>query len=123
MATKILAKKLAKLAFIKKAHKITLIDLRKISDVTDFFIICSGDSDTQVRAIANSIMEEVKKLNISSYHFEGFENAEWIIIDFVDIVFHVFQNKTREFFNLEKIWGEAKQDILQEKISKKTKRK
>lgn len=119
MATKILAKKLAKLAFIKKANKVTIIDLRKISDVTDFFIICSGDSDTQVRAIANSIMEEAKKLNISSYHFEGFENAEWIIIDFVDIVFHIFQNKTREFFSIEKIWGEAKQEILQEKISKK----
>ncbi len=115
MATKILAKKIAQLCFLKKASDVMLLDIRKVSDVTDFFIICSGDSDVQVRAIANAVIENAKKANLRPWHNEGMEVADWVIVDFVDVVVHVFQKSTRAYYNLEKLWGDAKIETIIEK--------
>ncbi len=93
----------------KKGKDIVSINLKNIdSAVCDYFVICHGDSTRQVDAIANSIEEEVKK-NISEnvWHKEGYENAQWILLDYIDVVVHVFEEQTREFYNLEGLWADA----------------
>lgn len=93
-----------------KGENITLLDLRKIENtVCDYFIICDGTSNTQVSAIAGSVQKFVgKNLKEKVWHVEGENNAEWVLLDYVDVVVHVFQKKTREFYNLEDLWGDAK---------------
>ncbi len=93
----------------KKALDITLIDLRNIKKaVADFFVICSGTSDTHVDAIMLSVDAEVNvTLEEDPWHVEGRENRLWILLDYVDVVAHVFQRDTRQFFGLEELWGDA----------------
>lgn len=93
----------------KKAKNITLLDLRSLENrVCDFFIICDGDSKTHVSAIGDSVHYEVKKRSGElPYHSEGYENAEWILLDYVNVVAHVFQRPVREFYNLEALWADA----------------
>lgn len=93
----------------KKGKDIVLIDLREVKGaVTDFFVICEGESDRQVQAIANSIDEFVEKeLQEGPYHKEGFENSEWILLDYVNVVAHIFIPEKREFFALEDLWGDG----------------
>jgi ribosome-associated protein len=93
----------------KKGKNITCLNLRNIPNrVCDYFIICEGDSTTQVDAIARSVEEEIKKsTGEKPYHAEGFENSEWVLIDYVTVVVHVFQKQIREFYNLEALWADA----------------
>lgn len=93
----------------KKGLDVIILDLRKVkSAVTDFFVICSGNSDTQVDAITDSIEQEVyKRLGQDPWHKEGKENREWILLDYVDVVAHVFKKDRRQFFALEDLWGDA----------------
>lgn len=93
----------------KKGKNITCLNLRNISNrVCDYFIICEGDSTTQVDAIARSVEEEIKKATGEKpYHSEGFENSEWILIDYVTVVVHIFQKEIRDFYNLESLWADA----------------
>jgi ribosome-associated protein len=94
----------------KKGTDIIKLDLRKVPGaITDFFIICSGGSDTQIGAIADSIDEEVyKEVKELPWHKEGFTNREWILLDYVNVVVHVFRKDRREFYDLENLWGDAK---------------
>lgn len=93
-----------------KGENITILDLRKIENtVCDYFIICDGNSNTQVSAISGSIQKKVSKaLKDKPWHVEGESNAEWILLDYVNIVVHVFQSQVREFYNIEGLWGDAK---------------
>lgn len=93
-----------------KGQNIEILDLREIENtVCDYFIICDGTSNTQVNAIVNSIQKQVSKnLGEKPWHVEGTENAEWILMDFVSVVVHVFQKHTREFYDIEGLWGDAK---------------
>jgi len=93
----------------KKAQNIVLMDMRKVrSSIVDFFVICSGTSDTQIDAIANSVEDEVyKTIQENPWHQEGKQNKEWILLDYVDVVVHVFKKSKREFFALEELWGDA----------------
>ncbi|MBL7844141.1 MAG: ribosome silencing factor [Cyclobacteriaceae bacterium] len=97
----------------KKALDILILDLRKIKNaVADFFVICSGGSDKQLDAIADSVDEEVfKALKENPRHVEGKNNKEWVLLDYFDVVAHIFRNDKREFFALEKLWGDA--DIIE----------
>ena len=92
-----------------KGENIQKMDLRKIENTPcEFFVICSGNSNTQVSAIVNSIKKKVSKaLHEKPLHTEGLEIAEWVLIDYVNVVVHVFQRKTREFYNIEELWGDA----------------
>ncbi|UCS91520.1 ribosome silencing factor [Echinicola marina] len=94
----------------KKASDIVVMDLRDINNsVSDFFVICSGQSDTQVEAISDSIEEEVFKSNEEKpWRSEGKNNLQWILVDYVDVVAHVFLKDKREFYGLEDLWGDAK---------------
>ncbi|HSJ66293.1 MAG TPA: ribosome silencing factor [Anditalea sp.] len=94
----------------KKASDIIVMDLREVKNsVSDFFVICSGNSDTQVEAISTSIEEEVIKFNKERpWKSEGRTNNQWILIDYVSVVAHVFLKDKREFYALEELWGDAK---------------
>jgi ribosome-associated protein len=93
----------------KKGSGIVSMDLRHIpSAVCDFFIVCQGNSRTQVDAIAGSVRDEVKKeLGLRPWHAEGFTNSEWILLDYGNVVVHVFQPEIRQFYNLEDLWADA----------------
>jgi len=93
----------------KKGRDIVVIDLRKIdSAVTDFFVICHGDSSTQVDSISKSIRDYVlDNLHQKPWHEEGKTNAEWILLDYVDVVAHVFYREARDFYNIEELWADA----------------
>ncbi len=93
----------------KKASNVTVLDLRKVNNaVADYFVICSGGSDTQIDAIADSVTHEVHKgTELHPWQNEGKQNKEWILIDYVDVVVHIFSKEKREFFALEKLWGDA----------------
>jgi ribosome-associated protein len=93
-----------------KGDNIKLLDLREIENtVCDYFIICSGNSNTQVNAISGSIQKTVSKaLKDKPWHIEGQTNSEWILMDYVNVVVHVFQKQIRDFYDLESLWGDAK---------------
>ena len=93
-----------------KGKNVLKLDLREISDrPADFFIICEGDSSTQVKSIADNIQKRTKQdLNIRATHVEGTKNATWILLDYFDIMVHVFYPETRQFYELEELWGDAK---------------
>lgn len=93
----------------KKGHDIVRLDLRELnSSVSDFFIVCNADSSTQVKAIADSVEDEIyKQTKTNPWRKEGQENAEWIILDYFDIVVHIFKTEKREFFGIEDLWGDA----------------
>ncbi len=94
----------------KKGQNIAVLDLRDVKNaIADYFIICSGTSDTQVNAIADSVLEEVEKQSGQDpWHKEGFQNREWILLDYLDVVCHIFQKEKRAFYDLEEFWGDAK---------------
>ncbi len=94
----------------KKGVNIVILDMTKIENtICEYFIICDGDSNVHVDAIAESVNDYVrKKLNDRPVHLEGSDNAEWILIDYVDVIVHVFQRSIREFYNLEGLWADAK---------------
>lgn len=93
-----------------KGENIHQLDLRELDNTPcEFFIVCSGNSNTQVTAIVNSIHKTVSKsLSEKPFHTEGLDNAEWVLIDYVNVVVHVFQNPVREYYNIEELWGDAK---------------
>jgi ribosome-associated protein len=101
-----------------KGNDIDILDLREIENtVCDYFIICNGNSNTQVNAIVNSVQKTVsKELKDKPWHVEGTDNAEWVLMDYVDIVVHVFQKHVREFYNIEGLWGDAKITTIPNKI-------
>ena len=100
-----------------KGNDIDILDLRNIDTaVCDYFIICNGSSNTQVNAIVNSIQKLVsKELKDKPWHVEGTDNAEWVLMDYVSIVVHVFQKQIREYYNIEGLWGDAKITTIQNK--------
>lgn len=94
-----------------KGNDITIMDLRGIENtVCDYFVLCNGSSNTQVSAIAGAIQKTVSQAegHIKPWHVEGESNAEWILIDYVDVVVHIFQKRIREHYDIEGLWGDAK---------------
>ena len=93
-----------------KGEEINILDLRKIeARVCDYFVICEGGSNTQVNAIVNSISKKVSKsLKDKAWGIEGMENSEWVLMDYIDVIVHVFQKHKREFYDIEGLWGDAK---------------
>ena len=108
-ASKILAETVVQGMQEVKGHEIRLLDLSNIPGaVCQYFVVCHGDSNTQVEAIARSIEKVTsKELKEKPWHIEGRENADWILIDFVDVVAHVFYREAREFYNIEALWADA----------------
>lgn len=91
----------------KKSWNVTVLDIRKISVIADYFIICSGRSKIQVQAIAENILEKMEGEGVTAQRREGFREGEWVLLDFGDVIVHVFQDAVRQFYNLERLWGDA----------------
>ncbi|QKZ12556.1 ribosome silencing factor [Spirosoma sp. KUDC1026] len=100
----------------KKGQDIVVMDLRKVRNaICDYFVLCSGNSDTQIDAISTSIEEEVYKASKQDpWHKEGKMNREWILLDYVDVVAHVFKKDRRSFYDLEQLWGDAEIQLITE---------
>jgi len=98
-----------------KGEKVSILDLREIENtVCDYFIVCEGNSNTQVNAIAGSVQKTVSKaLKDKPWHVEGEGNAEWILLDYVNVVVHIFQKQIREFYDIESLWGDAKITVIE----------
>lgn len=92
-----------------KAQDVTSLDMRELqSAVTDYFVICNAQSKTQVSSIAEKVIDNVRnKLHVHVYHEEGFENSEWILLDYIDVVVHIFLTEKRDFYKLEDLWADA----------------
>lgn len=100
-----------------KGEDTTILDLRGIDNtVCDYFVICNGNSNTQVNAISGSVQRTVsKEIHDKPWHVEGEQNGEWVLMDYVNIVVHVFQKEIREYYNIEALWGDAKVTVLENK--------
>ena len=97
----------ADLALESKGHGVLILDLRGISTATDYFVLASGTSDVQVKAIAEHVVDELKKENVRPAHVEGLSGGRWVLLDYIDFVVHVFTPDVREFYGLEQLWGSA----------------
>lgn len=91
----------------KKARDCVVLDMRKISSIADYFVICSGDSSRQVKAIADGVMEDLKTSGTRCWHSEGWSESGWIVLDFGDVIVHVFQDNVRTYYQIERLWGDA----------------
>lgn len=92
----------------KKGRDITVMDLRGISGVADFFVLCTGDSDLQIKAIADAVRAAIREqADERPWHTEGYEHRQWVLLDYVDLVVHIFTEERRGFYDLERLWGDA----------------
>ena len=92
----------------KKARDIVQIDIDELMSTNDYFIICSANTATQVRAIADNIEEKMEEAGVNFLHKEGYREGEWVLLDYGDTVAHIFQQEAREYYALERLWGDAK---------------
>ncbi|HVR08420.1 MAG TPA: ribosome silencing factor [Thermoanaerobaculia bacterium] len=91
----------------RKAIDLKVLHLEKVSDFTDYFLICSGGSERQVQAIADAVQERLRSDKVRPLHVEGYNRGQWVLLDFGDLVVHVFQEEPRRFYALERLWGDA----------------
>ena len=99
----------------KKGIDPLILDIRKISDIADFFLLVHGNSDRHVRTIADGIIEALHHKKEKPYHVEGLKESNWILIDYSSVIIHIFHYQTRQFYNLERLWGDAKVVKIPEK--------
>ena len=92
----------------KKGYDITILNVKNVSSLTDYFIICSSDSNPQTKSIVNYIKRDLSKKKIKPYQIEGMDYFEWVLMDYFDIVIHVFKKEIREFYDIERLWADAK---------------
>jgi len=117
LTSRTLAKRIADFALSKKAADVVMLDLRKLGAPTDFFVICSADSDTQVKAIADAVRDGTEQIGARLWHSEGFRALRWVLLDYVDVVVHVFKKEARSFYNLERLWGDAKSTAVHDRVT------
>lgn len=111
----------------KKARDILALDISRIASFASYFLFCTGDSSRQMQAIADEIQKKMKESGILASHVEGYQNSEWILLDYFDLVVHVFSKEAREFYDLERLWRDGKkldtEKLLKEMNKKKTAKK
>lgn len=101
----------------KKAEDVHVLDLRKVSDLADFFVVCEGFTDIHVRSVAQFVIDEVeKRYDNKPNHVEGMENGRWVLLDYFDYVVHVFQPEARRFYQLERLWGDAPSRKIEDEV-------
>jgi ribosome-associated protein len=91
----------------RKAVNLKVLHLEKVTDFTDYFLICSGTSERQVQAIADAVLERLREEKVRPLHMEGYNRGQWVLLDYGDFVVHVFQEEPRKFYALERLWGDA----------------
>jgi ribosome-associated protein len=103
----VLARAVARLTLTKKAGDVIIMDLRGLTSMADFFVLCSAESDVQIRAIMDAVEGGMEEKGVNAWHRES-GSPHWVLLDYVDVVLHIFHTSTRTFYNLEKLWGDAK---------------
>jgi ribosome-associated protein len=106
-ASQNLALQAAELCVDGKANDVVVLDLSRVTDMTDFFVIASGTSDTHVRAVAEQVRDSLASSGVKAHHIEGLNQGRWVLLDYVDFVVHVFHPALRQFYQLERLWGDA----------------
>jgi ribosome-associated protein len=114
-----LAKRIGDLMISKKAHDVVILDLKKLTSAADYFVICTADSDSQVKAVADAVRDGMEESNERVWHYEGYQALKWIVLDYVDVVAHIFYKEDRSFYNLERLWGDAKITEVQDEVAMK----
>jgi ribosome-associated protein len=107
-----LAHLIAQLALGKKAKDVRILNLAGLSDVANAFVICSGDSDTHVKAIADAVLDGMIEQGTKVWRKEGLRALQWVLLDCVDVVVHVFQPRTRSYYDIERLWGDAPAELI-----------
>lgn len=110
-----LARRAGLLALSKKGFDVKILKMAGISTICDYFVIASGEADVHVKAIAATIDDELRKEGVKPYHREGLDSGNWVLLDYIDVVVHVFREPTRQFYALEKLWGDAPVEELTDK--------
>jgi ribosome-associated protein len=101
----------------KKAKHLTILKVREVSSIADYFVICSGSSDRQVQALAGVVQENMKKAGILPIGVEGERTGKWVLVDYADVIVHVFYEPTREFYDIERLWPDApRMDIDEDRL-------
>ena len=114
MDVKTMCQAICKAASDKKASDIVTLDMRELTSSTDYFVVCSANTATQVRAIADSIEEQLQEAGVDFFHKEGYREGEWVLLDYGDVVAHVFMQEAREYYALEQLWGDAKLSVYED---------
>ena len=109
------ALRISELMLEKKALDIMIIDVRKITTLTDYFVICTSESEPQTRAITDHINLTMKKEGTESWHIEGYQNLDWVLIDYVNIVTHIFSKEAREYYEFERLWADGVMTTVRDK--------
>lgn len=107
-----LAREAARLTLTKRAEDVVILDLRDLDGVCDYFVLATGQSEIQTRAIADAVDEGMRARGIRPWHTEGYEARRWILLDYVDFVVHVFHARAREYYLLDKLWGDARRETV-----------
>ena len=119
MSSTELANKISEIIFTKKGFDVIAIDLRKLVTFTDYFVVCSADSDVQVKAIADQVDKVLSEQGVKCWHREGLKALSWVLLDYVDVVVHIFKKDARQYYNLEKLWGDAPTEKMSDPAEKK----
>ncbi len=114
MTSSELAKKIVDLALDKKAKQIVLLNIKKITDYADYFVIMTGESNLQIKAITDHIEDELGKEGLKPFSKEGYEYFRWVLLDYVDVVVHIFNHEAREFYGIERLFADAKMELISE---------
>ncbi|MGB5289591.1 MAG: ribosome silencing factor [Ignavibacteriaceae bacterium] len=118
MTSKELAHRISEVIFTKKGFNVLTVDLSKLVSFTDYFVICSADSDTQVKAISDQLEKVLSDEGVKCWHKEGLKALSWVLMDYVDVVVHIFKKDSRQFYNLEKLWGDAPTEKMTDPLEK-----
>lgn len=113
-----LAKRISQLMFEKKAENVVVADLDGLTSVTDYFVMCTATSDMHARAISDHVQDELDKAGTRVHHKEGYSSLRWVLLDYVDVIAHVFQKEAREFYDLERLWGDAQFIKMKDEVSR-----
>ena len=109
-STQDLAREAARLTLTKRAEDVVILDLAGLDGVCDYFVLATGQSEVQTRAISDAVVEGLRSRGLKPWHVEGYEARRWILLDYVDFVVHVFHARTREYYLLDKLWGDARRE-------------
>ena len=113
-----LSHKISEIIFTKKGYDVISMELQKLVTFTDYFVVCSADSEVQVKAIADHVDRALSDEGIKCWHREGLKALNWVLMDYVDVVVHIFKKEAREFYNLEKLWGDAPTEKMSDPAEK-----
>ncbi len=104
----------------KKGEKIVILDLKKVTTLADYFIICTGSVEPHIKAIRDNVVDKLAEDGLKCWHIEGKEAASWVLVDYIDVVLHIFSPQAREYYKLEKLWSDAERTEIndEEKLNK-----